>query len=241
VQPPEPSQVEEEYLGVVEDAASQSVPLSMRYYTASRGTMSNRHASVHRVLPGPASRFIATCHISSTLKWFRIENIVVAHLDNNVKHRAATRAEVDAFVRSSVGGFNAGGAPATLTFTVREPESRWVANNLLSPMQAQVLASGGIRVTVETNALKQVARYVVGLGAAARPETPVLARAVEELHLRSFMFKQAGTVAHPRAEGRGWDAGLVVRRVASPESNTSAGTPYGCASADRSPQRVAHE
>jgi hypothetical protein len=34
---------------------------------------------------------------------------------------------------------------------------------------------------VETNALRQVARYVVGLGAAASAETPALAAAVREL------------------------------------------------------------
>jgi len=40
-------------------------------------------------------------------------------------------------------------------------------------MQAEEVP-GGIRVTVETAALKRLARFVVGLGAAAKPLTPGL-------------------------------------------------------------------
>jgi len=40
---------------------------------------------------------------------------------------------------------------------------------------------GGIRIGVETSALAALARFVVRLGDAARPETPALAQAVAEL------------------------------------------------------------
>jgi hypothetical protein len=40
---------------------------------------------------------------------------------------------------------------------------------------------GGIRVTVKTSALPQLARYVVGLGAATKPLTPELAVEVTAL------------------------------------------------------------
>ena len=63
------------------------------------------------------------------------------------------------------------------SFTVRAPESKWVARNLLEGMHAEPHA-GGIRVTLATSGLDRLARYVVALGAAARAETRELARAV---------------------------------------------------------------
>jgi len=40
---------------------------------------------------------------------------------------------------------------------------------------------GGVRVTLETSAPKRLARFVVGLGAAAKPLTPELEREVAAL------------------------------------------------------------
>ncbi len=181
VVPPSATKQEEQYLAVVEDAAAKKIALAFHYFTASRGQMSTRHASVHRVMLGRAARFVATCHRDDKLKWFRVENIVSAHLDSGTPFRAPEPKAVENFLRASVDGFNAGGAPAELSFLVRDPESRWVQNNLLSSMRVEGLSNNRIRVTVETNAILQVARYVVGLGAAASAETPALADAVEVL------------------------------------------------------------
>lgn len=181
VMPPAATKQEEDYLSLVEDAASQKRSLWLRYFTASRGQISIRHASVHRVVLGRPARFIATCHRDDTLKWFRVENIVSAHLDAEERYRPSTAAAVDAFLGASVDGFNAGGATAELSFVVREPEANWVQTNLLPTMKLTTLTRGRIRVTVETNAILQVARYVVGLGGAATAETPALAEAVEVL------------------------------------------------------------
>jgi predicted DNA-binding transcriptional regulator YafY len=178
---PAASKQEEDYLAVVEDAAAQKRTLWFRYFTASRGQMSTRHASVHRILPGRPARFVATCHREDKLKWFRVENILSAHLDPQEAYRGEGNKAIDNFLRASVEGFNAGGAAAELSFVVREPEARWVPNNLLSTMKVEPLPNGRIRVTVETNAILQVARYVVGLGAAATAETPALAEAIEVL------------------------------------------------------------
>jgi proteasome accessory factor C len=181
VVPPTATKQEEDYLAVVEDAAAQKRALWFRYFTASRGQMSMRHASVHRVVLGRPARFIATCHREDKLKWFRVENILSAHLDPDQPYRPSKSKAVDTFHRASVDGFNAGGEVAELSFVVREPEARWVQTNLLSTMKLETLANGRIRVTVETNAILQVARYVVGLGAAAIAETPALAEAIEVL------------------------------------------------------------
>jgi predicted DNA-binding transcriptional regulator YafY len=176
----ESSAREEQHLPVVEDAADQKVSLRFRYYTANRGNEASRHASVHRVLSGPPARFVATCHRAGKLKWFRVENISEAKLDPGETFRDADPKLVDAHLRASLDGFHEGAAPRTHAFFVSDPDARWVARNLIDEMQCEEVA-GGIRVSIETSALPRLARYVVGLGAAAKPLTPELELAVSAL------------------------------------------------------------
>lgn len=171
---------EEEYLPLAEDGAEQRVALRFRYFSAKRGSESLRHASVHRVLLGPPARFVATCHRSGMLKWFRIESMSDASLDANEKFREADPKVVDAHVRASLDGFHEGGSPVEHMFFVREPDARWVARNLIDEMRCEEVL-GGIRVTVQTAGLQRLARYVVGLGGSATPLTPELEAAVLEL------------------------------------------------------------
>jgi predicted DNA-binding transcriptional regulator YafY len=168
---------EEQFLDVVEQSASERVVLAMRYFTAGRGDVGDRHASVHRVMLGPPARLIATCHRSGTLKTFRVDSIVSARLDKEEAFRASDEATVDSFLKGSVDGFHGEGAAQLLTFVVRNPDARWVKNNLLPGMKAEV-AGEGIRVSVHTAALRRVAQFVVGLGASATPESAALAREV---------------------------------------------------------------
>ncbi len=63
---------------------------------------------------------------------------------------------------------------------MRNPDARWVKNNLLPGMKAEAM-SDGIRVSVHTAALRRVAQFVVSLGASAAPESPALAREVAGL------------------------------------------------------------
>lgn len=179
--PPTVTKQEDQYLPVVEDAAAKKVTLGFHYFTASRGQMSTRHASVVRVVHGSPARFVATCHRDDKLKWFRVENIVSARLAPDEPYRSADPRAVEEFLRASVDGFNAGGEAAELSFIVRDPDARWVQTNLLPTMKVEPLSNGRIRIRIETNAILQVARYVVGLGAAAVAETPALADAVEVL------------------------------------------------------------
>ncbi len=176
----ETSAHEEEYLGVVEDAANRRVVLYMRYFTASRGAAGDRHVSVHRVLVGPPARFVATCHRSAAVKTFRVDGIMSARLDENEPYRATDDAIVDDFCKASLDGFHNGGAPKPFSFFVRNPEARWVKNNLLDGMAGEDLPDG-LRVVTHTTALGRLARFVVGLGAAAVPETPALADEVTML------------------------------------------------------------
>jgi predicted DNA-binding transcriptional regulator YafY len=178
--PAETTTREDEHLPVIEDSVDQRVALRFRYFTANRGSEGLRHASVHRVLLGPPARFVATCHRTGELKWFRIENMSDAALDPAEPFREADSKRVDAHLRASLDGFHEGGAPVKQVFFVRDPDARWVARNLFEEMRFEEV-SGGITVTVETSGLKRLARFVVGLGAAAKPLTLELEREVAAL------------------------------------------------------------
>jgi predicted DNA-binding transcriptional regulator YafY len=203
---------EEQHLPVIEDAATQKVALELRYLTVTRGKEGVRHASVHRVLVGPPARFIATCHRSGDLKWFRVENVSDARLDPREPFRDADPKKVDAYLRASLDGFHDGGAATRQVFFVSDPDARWVARNLMDGMQCEEVP-GGIRVTLETAAPSRLARYVVGLGAAAKPMSPELERAVIALAEGALASVKAGpqepSVADPDS-----DAGPVAARDA---------------------------
>lgn len=171
---------EELYVPLVEDAAGKRVPLAMRYLTTSRNQASHRHASVHLVDIGPPARFIATCHRNGDLRWFRVDNIIHARLDDGEPFRESPAGAVEAFRAASLDGFKGKGNPVACSFFVRKPESDWVANNLLDGMRAETMHDG-IRVHVDTSAVVRLARFVVGLGGAALPESAILAEAVAEL------------------------------------------------------------
>lgn len=177
---PTVSPADEAHLVTVEDAAAQRITLHMRYFSASRGAMDRRRTSVQRVVAGPPARFLAVCHRSGDLKWFRLDNVAEAVLDREDPFRAADERAVDEVLRTSVEGYHDAATPCAVRFFVRDPESRWVRGNLPAPMSVEPIA-GGILVSAETGALLPLARFVVGLGAAARVETPALRALVEEL------------------------------------------------------------
>jgi predicted DNA-binding transcriptional regulator YafY len=196
----ESSAQEDQYLGVVEDCANSKTALFMRYYTASRGDAGSRHASVHRVLIGPPARFVATCHRSGTLKTFRVDSIMSASLDGRERYRPVDERAIDAYVSTSVDGFNDGGAPMPVSFRVRNPEARWVRNNLLEGMQIEE-RNDGVRIIARTTAIGRIARFVIGLGAAATPETPALAHEVAELARGALRATSLGADGQPMETG----------------------------------------
>jgi predicted DNA-binding transcriptional regulator YafY len=177
---PEVTAREEQFLPIIEDAATQKVALRFRYYSASRGSEDTRHASVHRVTPSPRASFLATCHRTGELKSFRVENVSEAKLDPKEAFRPADATTLQAHERASLDGFHGSGAATKEIFFVSDPDARWVARNLPDGMQAEPVP-GGIRVTVETSALSVLGRFVVGLGAAAKALTPALQGEVARL------------------------------------------------------------
>ena len=99
------SEMEQAWLATVEDAAERRIALGIRYFSASQGRTDWRYVSVQRVLIGPPSRFVALCHRSGTLKWFRVENISQGKLDPETRYRTASEDKVLAFQRETVGGY----------------------------------------------------------------------------------------------------------------------------------------
>ena len=180
VVPPFADESDDTWLPLAEDSFARKVPLRLRYLSTSRGRVEWRHASVQRIRPGPPNRLVVVCHRDDTLKNFRADSIVDAQADPSEAFRERTDAEVGTFIAESLDGFHDGRSALECVFFVREPDARWVARNLPPPLKSNDV-DGGIRVKVTTGAVLQVARFVVGLGAAARPESTELKVLVREL------------------------------------------------------------
>jgi predicted DNA-binding transcriptional regulator YafY len=172
---------EDRMLELAEASAARRVALQVRYYTASRGEESDRALSVQRIEIGPHVRLIAHCHKSGVLKTFRADCIRRAVLDPGIPFVRCDPEEVDAYLAQSVDGFHGEARePVLCRFVVRDPKARWVAANLLPPMNG-VRTDAGLEVTVKTAAVEQVARFVVGLGGSAVTLTPELTAGVRLL------------------------------------------------------------
>jgi hypothetical protein len=139
-----------------------------------------RTVSVHHITAGPPARFLATCHRDGALKWFRVDRILRAHESAEEAFRAATKEGVARVLATSIDGYQGDGAPSEVSVFVREPESRWVARNHPRPLVVEELPNG-IRLRGEVGSVKQLARWVVSLGSAARAESPELVEAVRAL------------------------------------------------------------
>jgi len=192
---------EESWLSVLEDAASRGVPAHVRYASSSSIGPRWRVVTVHRVVPGSPVRLVVTCHEKRELRWFRLDHVSGAKLADNEQPCIVDKVEIDRFLGESVGGYHAGGAPVELRFLVRDPEARWVAENV-EPSWQRERVEGGLRVSVRTSSVGQVARYVVGLGAAAAAETPELREQVRQLALGALHGTGPGVRKTTRPAGR---------------------------------------
>jgi len=186
----EVSATEERFLSIIEDAAARRSALHTHYFTTSRGDLSWRHVSVYRIDVGPPARFLARCHRTDEIKRFRVDGVVEARIDRVEAYRPAHEGELEEVERSSLGEFRVPGPLVENAFFVRDPEAGWVQRNLVKGMQFE-RATGGIRVSVTTTAVAVVARFVVGLGAAAQPLNPELRSEVVRLARASLTNAEA--------------------------------------------------
>lgn len=177
--PPRTSDAESDLLPKLLDGLAQQAPIRLKYWTASRGALGTRTVSVQRVLVGPPTRFLAWCHATSSVRWFRLDNASSIEPDANATFRAVDEGELDVVVQESIEGFH-GQERLRVAFRVRDPEARWVAHNLPDGLSFTAVGDG-ISVDAETRGLLPIARFLVGLGDAVLCETPELAALVREL------------------------------------------------------------
>jgi predicted DNA-binding transcriptional regulator YafY len=200
---------DERVLGVLEEGASRAVVVRIRYQSRSDGVPRWRHVSAQRVVMGQPVRFVGFCHKAGALRWFRVDHVRAAELDEREGWLGVSPDRLEAYLKESVGGFHGGGEAREVSFVVRDPEARWVAENLPSGWAGE-LVERGLRVRVTTSSVEQVARYVVGLGAAAVSETEELGEEVKRLALGALRGSGArGDLRSVGAKGSsGWGVGV---------------------------------
>ena len=123
------------------------------------------------------------CHRSSTLKWFRVENVSHAKVEPETRYRPLDDGKgAKAFAAETVGGYRGDGEAIEHAFVVREPEARRVRVNLLAGMTIDPddATRDGVRVRCVTPGVVRGAGDVGGVGGAARGGTAELARCVRE-------------------------------------------------------------
>jgi predicted DNA-binding transcriptional regulator YafY len=172
---------QEKHLRELEDAGAQRKAVALTYYSASRGDrQEGRHLSVQRILVGPSTRFVAHCHRSGELRFFRLSRVDAVRITADVPYVAIDAPAIDTFIAGSVSGYRDPSAPVAVAFVVGDPDAHWVKDTLPLALACEP-APGGLRFSGETAGVLALARFVVGLGDAARVETPELLAAVLRL------------------------------------------------------------
>jgi predicted DNA-binding transcriptional regulator YafY len=180
----------EAVLASLEDAARDQRVVEAEYFSASRGVEGRRSLSIHRILHSGHVRVLATCHRTGALKFFRADRFRNVRARPAETFRPALEDEVESFLSTSLDWFRTSADAALCRFTVRLPEARWVRSNLPSAPFVDEPVPGGMRFEVRTTGVEPLARFVVGLGGAARAETRELQQAVAALALGALA--QAG-------------------------------------------------
>lgn len=173
------SSEEETWLSVMQAAVEERRVVLVRYFTASRGDLAERHLSVQRIFV-EKRKLVAHCHRDQRLKWFSLDRILAARVDELAEYVEHEDARVDTYVQQSVDGYHSGSEPVRCDFWVSDPDARWVKEQL--PLGCDVSShEGGLVFSATTAGLLPLARFIVGLGASARVLTPELSDLVIEL------------------------------------------------------------
>jgi len=192
---------QERQLASVEEGISRREAVRLRYQSRTSAGPRWRVVSVHRVVAGSPIRLVVTCHESGELRWFRLDHVRDAARAQDAYRECASE-KIEAFLRSSVSGYHGSGESQLEEFEVKEPEARWVAENLPEGARARWEGST-LRVSVETSAPLQIARFVVGLGAAGRALSPGLGEEVESLARGALGQGRTSEQSSPSGRGDG--------------------------------------
>src|SRR5690606_11205333 len=163
----------------IEKSFIEGCPISIKYFSGSRGTLGWRTVSPQKLLPEPRSRLVAHCHENNELRWFRVDNIASIELKAGERRVDAPPADLEDFLKTSVDGFR-DGTSHELCFVVRGPAINWVRGNLLPGMNITSGKGDELRVAATGGAVV-VARFIASLGGAAVAEGDELRAMVREL------------------------------------------------------------
>jgi predicted DNA-binding transcriptional regulator YafY len=170
---------EETWMSVMQEAVEEQRAVYVRYFTASRGDLSARHLSVQRVFI-EMRKLIARCHRDARLKWFCLDRVLAARIDQNEPYVQCSTVDVDMYAKESVDGYHSGSPAIQCAFWVSDPDARWVKEHL--PLGCDVEhREGGLIFSATTAGLLPLARFLVGLGGAVRVLTPELKNLVGDL------------------------------------------------------------
>jgi len=186
-------QIGEDALAVIEDAAAKRVTLHFDYLSGARGTRGWRRCSVHQLEYGESVRFIATCHLTHDLKRFRVDRVLAARLDAADSFQAPEPEPLARILATSIDGFSGRGPAVRCAFVVRGDTARWVQSNLPQGTFVVEPTDDGIRVTTVTAGIEVLARFAVGLGAAATVETTELRAEVARLARGALATEHTGS------------------------------------------------
>ncbi|HQY60365.1 MAG TPA: WYL domain-containing protein [Polyangiaceae bacterium] len=166
--------VREAVFRALEQGLRDRVALTMGYFSAVSGRDSLRTVSVQHLAYGDRPRFVAHCHTTDSLRWFRADRVHSAKLEPGAAYRAVEAAVLEPFVAESMDGFRGGGEAVTCEVVIRAAEARWALSHMPYEPKSAVVTAGpeGSRVLLRTAGLEVLARYLVGLGAAARVVSP---------------------------------------------------------------------
>jgi proteasome accessory factor C len=168
-------------LGTVRDALDRSRRLWMRYYTASRDTVTERTVDPLRILVTDGHAYLeAYCHLARAIRHFRIDRIEAAQV---LDEPAQGSLWVDSQVPDRIFHPDPAVPPVELVLT---GGARWVAEyypvETVTPLPA---SQAGVRVTLHAGNDDWLTRLVLSLGGDAvmtnRPEvTELVARRAEQ-------------------------------------------------------------
>lgn len=180
----------ENVVSAIHNSLRESKALKIDYFSASAGEVQHRVVSVQSVQNGEPPRFIAFCHDTSQLKWFRMDRVQSAKLQSESIHRCSDEL-LDAFRKASVDGFYHGPSER-FYIAVNHHVSSWVSHNLPSGIHKikDQIAPNGWPLYEAGGALPVVARWVVSLGANAIALTENLREEVKAIAAGSLKSQQ---------------------------------------------------
>lgn len=182
VQTPSVSDHEESSLLRLMEALEKRRTVRLRYRNSKSG-LGEVTVAVQSIHAGPPAHCAVLYRGDDRLKWLRVGRVESLRFDDSIRWWNADPTALEAFLANSINAYS-GAQPVRCVFAVRSDEARWVRDTLPGADRERYAVSNlgdGIRVETTTAAVLPLARFVVGLGAAARCETPELAETVRAL------------------------------------------------------------